>query len=615
MKPQITTQLLASLIIAFFISSGCSNKKIEEDPITDENLEGLDLATRIMEGTITNVSKTFRDRRRRTMQSIWFKSPEKSSDVKAVLCHSNCKRWPTTIVNQANLQEGNKIQVKGRYWHRRNTIYFVKEIRLKEESSPDTNPDTSPDTTPDNTPDTSPDTTAEPGPNGMFVWVQPLDHRVRRSDSPRATTEHQLYSARNEWESVQIGVRSPNSGTVAVTGGNWPEGIQSRIYRERQFQLTRKSYGGSRNSWFKPDWYGDILFSESSMQLPSNQTHAFLVDLYVPNGTPPGDYESTYFVGTQPVKVKLHVWNFTLPKRAHLKTDFGKIGQYERYWPSGIQKYGSNTDEDMARILSQNRINPLAGGIQNWSQNEFSNFDSKYPLNAVRIGGIGEQSRTDMQKGKALADSIGVPAYVYVADEPDDWDGFPTTNRRISNMSSYGLDVSMMVTDGPSNGLSGVDIWCDNFRRFDANATAQAINRGDEVWQYTALSRWELDYPLSQFRIWSWITKRHKMTGFLYWRITKWNDDPLNDPLSYTNSAGREFFGEGALVFPYNGSVIPSVRLKVIRDAIEDFDYMTMAGVSPDPGTDDFLGPIGGDEVSDRLLNLRKQLGESLSGE
>jgi hypothetical protein len=83
---------------------------------------------------------------------------------------------------------------------------------------------------------------------------------------------------------------------------------------------------------------------------------------------------------------------------------------------------------------------------------------------------------------------------------------------------------------------------------------------------------------------------RDGMKGLLYWGgMSYWSrtDDPWLDAPIYTGSGrpqqggkGIRFNGEGSLVYParaagYDG-IVPTLRLKALRDAIEDYEYLAI---------------------------------------
>jgi hypothetical protein len=88
-----------------------------------------------------------------------------------------------------------------------------------------------------------------------------------------------------------------------------------------------------------------------------------------------------------------------------------------------------------------------------------------------------------------------------------------------------------------------------------------------------------------------WITWRYRMNGILYWDIAFWSQtpDPWLDPVTYLSgflcSDGYVLNGEGCLVYPGNRAKrytgqdnvdgpVTSVRLELLREGIEDYEYL-----------------------------------------
>jgi hypothetical protein len=141
-----------------------------------------------------------------------------------------------------------------------------------------------------------------------------------------------------------------------------------------------------------------------------------------------------------------------------------------------------------------------------------------------------------------------------------------------------------------------VDIWCPLFslHRQESAAARQAL--GETIWTYTALCQgeptpwWHIDYPLLNYRVPAWMAWRCRMRGLLYWGgLSYWTkvEDPWQQAPYYAGNGafqqgkkGILFNGEGSLVYParavgYDG-IVPTIRLKALRDAIEDYDYLAL---------------------------------------
>lgn len=118
-----------------------------------------------------------------------------------------------------------------------------------------------------------------------------------------------------------------------------------------------------------------------------------------------------------------------------------------------------------------------------------------------------------------------------------------------------------------------------------AEIAAKARAKGCEIWTYTALVQdgdtpaWLLDYAPVNYRVsQGFINQAIGATGTLYWTANAWPDSPWIQPWTETYSQAP---GEGILVYPGREAgvpgVVPSVRLKWIRDGIRDYDYIHLA--------------------------------------
>jgi hypothetical protein len=83
-----------------------------------------------------------------------------------------------------------------------------------------------------------------------------------------------------------------------------------------------------------------------------------------------------------------------------------------------------------------------------------------------------------------------------------------------------------------------------------------------------------------------WIAWGERIRGILYWGgMSFWKqvEDPWSDPKTLDRRNGKKsplYNGEGTLVYPagavgYDG-IAPSLRLKALRDSIEDYEYLAI---------------------------------------
>ena len=212
--------------------------------------------------------------------------------------------------------------------------------------------------------------------------------------------------------------------------------------------------------------------------------------------------------------------------------------------------------------------------------------------------------------------------YLYVWDEPDHSQEVLTA--RLATLAHaisapLGFRARLLVTDWPrTQAVAGhpankflfdrVDIWCPSvYHLFDSlPELARQHAAGATTWWYSyasfAPSRYPtflIDEPLGHERVVPWVSWRYGATGFLYWGTTRWGNavtgqgyrDPYRQTLSYATRGGFDANGDACLIYPgyepsrglndpYAGPV-SSLRLETLRDGIEDYEYLRLAGAHP----------------------------------
>jgi hypothetical protein len=96
---------------------------------------------------------------------------------------------------------------------------------------------------------------------------------------------------------------------------------------------------------------------------------------------------------------------------------------------------------------------------------------------------------------------------------------------------------------------------------------------------------WLLDYDLINYRIPTWLNYRYGQTGLLYWTTAYWQ---VGDPWTNASTVYHYNNGEGVLFYPGDkvgapNAAIPSLRLKALRDGVEDYDYLALLAQLGDP--------------------------------
>ena len=336
------------------------------------------------------------------------------------------------------------------------------------------------------------------------------------------------------------------------------------------------------------------------------------------------------------IPVTLEVWDFTLPRVSTYKTAFGSPAQRMRAYYRAREKQGKGkapadwpaVETQCAEMLSRHRMNatPPSGSIAPTQRDNggyvvgeaqvdaLRQFVDRYHVNAFqtpRPTGVVKDPIADQAQLHAWLrawdsavselDRPEVLFYTYLRDEPNDEKAYRFVQKWGRAIRAAGSAVKVMVveqtwTQDPEWGdlYGAVDIWCPLFPLFRAESAAKRQALGEVIWTYTALSQrspmspwWAVDHPLLHYRVPAWISWRYRIRGLLYWGgMSFWRqvEDPWIDPETLDRredgKSTHVWNGEGSIVYPartvgYDG-IAPSLRLKALRDSVEDHEYLAM---------------------------------------
>jgi hypothetical protein len=465
-----------------------------------------------------------------------------------------------------------------------------------------------------------------------------------------------ISAGRNEYESFQIIVRGPVGGlgntNVTVSNLTGPGGA---VIPSTAFSLYREHYvhvnQGSVN-WNGPNqplgagWYPDALipFKDPNTgqpihgaqleAVPFNVNEAWnqpiWVDLLVPADATPGTYYGSYTVtanqGSFTGYITVNVWHFTMPTKPALKSAF-------LFWtPIDINHH----KEMLRNRVSSLRSEPsLQGTLVNYGLQSVG-----LPFYSGASNGncymTGPPSISSLKASLAEQNPNLMPM-VYSTDEIINCTAlYPTIRQWGYNLHQAGVKnlatlppIPDLFDDGSGTGRSAVDIWAVMSVSYHSNYIAQAISKGDQVWSYTALvqdsysPKWQIDFAPMNFRIQpGFLSQTLGFTGILYWRVDAWSWDPWNEINNQGMYSSNNYPGEGVLVYPgYQvgiDGVAPSMRLKWIRDGVDDYDYVQMLRNAGEGnwalGLSSKMAPDWTNWTRDpnALANIRLQLGQEL---
>ena len=454
---------------------------------------------------------------------------------------------------------------------------------------------------------------------GPIAWAVPSLTRVGQTDSAGSTASITLYAARGETQSFQVIVQSPAGGLTNVNvsasdltgpgGAVIPSSYQITLYSEHYVTVTNGSYNpGGANQPLPPGLFPDALipfldpvthqpltgatYTAVPFSLAAGRNQPIWIDIAVPLTATPGAYTGTVTItsaqGSAACSITLNVWHFTLPVAPTLKSSFG-------YHPP---QNGVKADEE---LLIANRIMPfqinasdsLSLTSEGLNLTGLPFFDSE---NLSQCTLSGYPSAASLSASMATYPS-GLSNYFYAADEIQPCvgnSGF-VSSLTAASADAHAAGTKVLVTVAPQSelfndgaGRSVVDIWTmlpNMYVNANPSDIQTALSRGNEIWMYNAQvqdtysPKWEVDFAPINYRIVPGFEGQTiGFTGMLYSTVDLWTSDPWNN--IDNPGGGNHFNGEDILVYPGAqagvSGVVPSMRLKYLRDGVNDFEYIQM---------------------------------------
>jgi len=466
---------------------------------------------------------------------------------------------------------------------------------------------------------------AEPPPFGLgwqsaLLKLHPDDDRVNLGGTV------QLSAARDEWESVQL-VVLPLTDDVrieAVELSALKDARSGKALPADAARLWRVGYVVTRQPVYPVEYVGswpDPLLPLEPFEVRAGELQPLWISLYVPPGTVPGTYCGQVRVtaeggATASWPLQLRVWDLTLPRPSRLKTAFSILQRYDACRWYGFE--GLPPPDFRLRLhelLLEHRLNPASlYTSEMWPPREDLQWCVERGLNALNLRTVDSDKPEVIgyvrEQAAWLREHGWLPlAYVYGFDEvaPDRYDDVV---KAFSAVRQAVPELRRACTVAPNDRLEGtVDVWVPLTAAYDPKAAEQRRRAGDEVWWYICCGPWHpycnwfIDYPATDARVLFWQTHKYGVTGLLYYEVAMWRTNLITEPSADGTqippadervrdaiAAGKRwpdvpwntftfghYNGDGLLVYPGRDQTpLPSLRLEVIRDGIEDYDLLSV---------------------------------------
>jgi hypothetical protein len=219
-------------------------------------------------------------------------------------------------------------------------------------------------------------------------------------------------------------------------------------------------------------------------------------------------------------------------------------------------------------------------------------------------------------------------------------------------MKQAAPDLKLMVSENPrpeifanSNYVADrqVDIWVPVLNEYNpAVSRDREKNHGEVSWIYFLygtrppyFNPITLDHPGIEGKFTGWFLWKYRVKGIAYYQLDDWSLNPWTaDPRMGTGQNGDTFMlyppsqtGDGSITFGANNHrMVPSIRFELMRDSLEDYEYLYLLNGGAQPQVDMVNQS---DTQADKIItnttsytrdgnfiyNLRRLIGEKLGGE
>ena len=412
-----------------------------------------------------------------------------------------------------------------------------------------------------------------------------------------------LRAVRGEWENFQIVVQAANESlpqievaAVDLYHHNGPTISAENIHLFWENYVYVPQPSGNRR--LNKLWWPDALIPpqlQTDTSVAPQKSRVLWVNVRVPANAAIGGYKG---------QIQIHVGDqikslpFTLSIGREKLTDVDKlpaptlranVAVYYDVLRDWHAKNARALNDDEFAALKKNyysflldyRINAYDLPVD-WKGEEAQQYLRDSRVLSVRTPPL---ERADFKEALAAFKKANAfkKAYYYWIDEPapEQYDAIRSTTKQLRK-----LGIQHCVTAHPNQPLEGaVDIWCPNIgdyfglKHLDFRMLEAQRKKGRETWLYTMAwprypyPTWLLDDEASSVRSYGWLMAQNGITGFVYSMAHGWGPKPLENLQSF-----GETNGDGTLLYPAaaldknNLNPLPSIRLMLLRDAIEDYE-------------------------------------------
>ncbi len=439
--------------------------------------------------------------------------------------------------------------------------------------------------------------------------------------------------ARNEAESVQLVLRNTGQALqqVNVTISDLQQTDGPGIIPQTAVSWSPVGFVHTQTPSYPVSHVGywpDPLPAAAPFDVAQNWLQPIWITVTVPTGTPAGTYTGTITVtptnaAAVQTTLQVTVWNVDLPVTPTFRTAFDLyVNRLKSGYSTFFPQWWSTWQTQFAQLVQlyydhmiKNRIAPILNiepdnpRVINYLENATVPTTLTLPapglqgmldrgLSGLSIGqyagGLGNRWPTTQPQLDALIPTYQQYAqalrtngwinrhYLYTWDEPTP--GSQPVKDVCNMVHRADPQLRNLVTIGGTFDVATLGTWFQDMdivsiRNADYTPTRadQLRQQGKELWTYVSgpippYPTLVIDYPSMDYRILPWMCWKFNLKGLLYWSVDYWTTNPYQNPMN--TPWGQN--GNGSLYYPGANGPVSSIRVEVVRDSVDDYEYLVI---------------------------------------
>jgi PKD repeat protein len=199
-------------------------------------------------------------------------------------------------------------------------------------------------------------------------------------------------------------------------------------------------------------------------------------------------------------------------------------------------------------------------------------------------------------------------AYYYFANEPQDQTDYDAVAWYSQELKRAAPELKLMLSEEPKPEIydhqefpnAKIDIWLPVLHQYDIEKSHdRAKNHNEDTWIYFLhgtrppyFNPITLDHPGIESKLTGWFLWKYRIRGIAYYSLNNWSKNPWTNPMNDNHN------GDLFMLYPpsetnnkiaygsNNHRMLPSMRLELMRDSLEDYEYLYVFNQSSQPEVD-----------------------------